>query len=76
MNWSPCLVEDWRSADTVRCDTSAVRFILGQRRDRRLPDVRGRDRDGVRQPISLAYLLIEFAIGMRINTLAWEAACR
>jgi hypothetical protein len=24
-----------------------------------------------RLPISLAYLLIEFAIGMRINTLAW-----
>jgi signal transduction histidine kinase len=25
-------------------------------------------------PISLAYLLIEFAIGMRINTLAWEGS--
>ena len=27
-----------------------------------------------RVPISLAYLLLEFAIGMRINTLAWEGS--
>src|SRR5262245_13213621 len=42
-----CLVEDWRSADTVRGDILVVPFILGQRRHRRLPDVRGGDRGGV-----------------------------